>query len=134
MIDVGTNLVRFAYLCRTMGGSTDVQFASPGNNQVGGRYLSNCEQGGLKEGDVLDVYAQATVSTTAEYEALKAMHPGLESGVKVRAAYTPEAVVMLALAGAVPNDFGSLVEEDPGTSQDLRLIAKQVQAALPRPK
>lgn len=133
MIDVGTNLVRFAYLCRTMGGSTDVQFASPGNNQVGGRYLSNCEQGGLKEGDVLDVYAQATV-TTDEWYAIQAMHPGLESGVKVRVAYTPEAVVMLALAGAVPNDFGSLVEEDPGSSQDLRLIAKQVQAALPRPK
>lgn len=132
MIDVGTNLVRFAYLCRTMGGSTDVQFGSPTNRQVGGRYLSNCEQGGLREGDVLDVYAQATV-TTPEYLALQAMHPGLEKGVKVRVTYTPEAVVMLALAGAVPNDFGSLVEQDPGTSQDLRVIAKQVQAALPRP-
>lgn len=132
MIDVGTNLVRFAYLCRAMGGSTDVQFASPGNPQVGGRYLSNCEQGGLKEGDVLDVYAQAS-GNTAEWHALKAMHPGLESGVKVRVTYTPEAVVMLALAGAVPNDFGSLVEQDPGTSQDLRLIAKQVQTTLPRP-
>lgn len=132
MIDVGTNLVRFAYLCRAMGGSTDVQFGSPTNRQVGGRYLSNCEQGGLKEGDVLDVYAQAS-GNTAEWHALKAMHPGLESGVKVRIAYTPEAVAMLALAGAVPNDFGSLVEQDPGTSQDLRLLAKQVQSALPRP-
>lgn len=133
MIDVGTNLVRFAYLCRAMGGSTDVQFRCRNKPAVGSRSLLTCEQDGLEVGDSLDVYAQATVNDV-EYAALKAMHPGLESGVKVRLPYTPEAVVMLALAGAVPNDFGSLVEEDPGTSQDLRLIAKQVQTSLPRPK
>lgn len=134
VIDVGTNLVRFAYLCRAMGGSTDVQFRCPEKPQVGSRSLLTCERDGLETGDVVDVYAQATVTTTAEYEALKAMHAGLEKGVKVRVTYTPEAVVMLALAGAVPNDFGSLVEQDPGTSQDLRIIAKQVQVALPRPQ
>lgn len=132
MIDVGTNLVRFAYLCRAMGGSTDVQFGSPTNRMVGGRYLSNCERDGLRAGDALDVYAQ-TSGNGAEYAALKTMHPGLESGVKVRVTYSPEAVVMLALAGAVPNDFGSLVDDGTGMSQDLRLVAKQVQAALPRP-
>lgn len=132
MIDVGSNLVCFAYLCRAMGGSTDVQFRCRSKPAVGGRSLLTCEQDGLEEGDAVDVYAQATV-TTPEYLALQAMHPGLEKGVKVRVTYTPEAVVMLALAGAVPNDFGSLVEQEPGTSQDLRLIAKQAQSSLPRP-
>lgn len=132
MIDVGTNLVRFAHLCRTMGGSTDVQFRCRNKPAVGSRSLLTCEQDGLEEGDALDVFAQATVNN-AEYAALQAMHPGLESGVKVRVTYSPEAVVMLALAGAVPNDFGSLVDDGTGMSQDLRLVAKQVQAALPRP-
>lgn len=113
-------------------GSTDVQFRCRSKPAVGSRSLLTCERDGLAAGDAVEVYAQAS-GNTAEWHALQAMHPGLESGVKVRVTYTPEAVVMLALAGAVPNDFGSLVEQDPGTSQDLRLIAKQVQAALPRP-
>ena len=106
MFDAGNDWLLFAEKVREMGGSTDVQFGSPKNPKIGGRYLSTNEslEDGLQFGDPLEVYASACPKTNEEYGALK--ERGL-LGVKVAITYDTETALLFALAGVRPNDFGA---------------------------
>jgi hypothetical protein len=132
MFDAGNDVVTFCRKVRRMGGSTDVSFGSPTNEKIGGRYLSVNEaaERGLRAGDALTVYARACPRTESEYAALASMGERLEYGVMVTLTYSPEAVMLLALAGCKLNDYGSLLTAH---VDDLRAVAQVHIDAFTRP-